>query len=99
MGSLIDYTGQKFGKLLIIERAPNSEGGKTRWICECECGQDGVVLCANEIAGGRNHCGCEFSAKAKNISRAHKRRMAASAERPVLKNADRIIDDFLYKNR
>lgn len=37
MPPLKDLTGQKFGKLTVIERAPN-KGKKVCWKCKCECG-------------------------------------------------------------
>jgi hypothetical protein len=39
MGSkLIDLTGKKFGKWLVIERLPNGDSGRVTWLCVCECG-------------------------------------------------------------
>lgn len=34
---LIDLTGQRFGKLIVIERGPNNSGGQSQWLCRCEC--------------------------------------------------------------
>jgi hypothetical protein len=34
---LLDLTGKQFGKLTVIERAPNSPFGSARWIVECSC--------------------------------------------------------------
>lgn len=34
---LADLTGQRFGRLVVIERAPN-RGQKTFWLCQCDCG-------------------------------------------------------------
>ena len=35
---LIDLTGQKFGKLTVINRVlPNHFNGGVRWKCKCEC--------------------------------------------------------------
>lgn len=50
---LIDITGQKFGKLIVIERFD-----KKRWKCQCECGNitysDGYQL----RKGITKSCGC-----------------------------------------
>lgn len=38
MGKLIDLTGQRFGRLTVIERAENSPNGAAKWVCRCDCG-------------------------------------------------------------
>ena len=38
MGSLIDLTGQRFGRLIVLGRGPNTNQGKPRWNCQCDCG-------------------------------------------------------------
>lgn len=32
-----DLTGQKFGRLTVLERSEN-QGRYVRWLCQCECG-------------------------------------------------------------
>lgn len=57
-----DLTGQRFGRLTVIERAPNIKRpcGVTvvRWKCQCDCGSiiitDGVAL----RRGDSKSCGC-----------------------------------------
>ena len=62
-GQVIDLTGQKFGKLTVIQRVPNKNGGTARWLCQCECGNlteiDGTKLRRNEIQS----CGCLLKKK------------------------------------
>lgn len=43
MPSFIDLTGQKFGKLTVIEKAP-SKNGHVYWYCSCDCGQNDLFL-------------------------------------------------------
>lgn len=50
--------GNKYGKLLVVERAENTKDGKTRWLCECECGNRLVVLGTNLRKGNTKSCGC-----------------------------------------
>lgn len=57
MGTLIDETGNRYGRLTVIERAP-SENGYARWICQCECGERIVVRGANLRSGNSKSCGC-----------------------------------------
>lgn len=53
MGKLIDLTGQKFGRLTVIDRYDQK-----RWTCKCECGNithsDGYQL----RQGNVKSCGC-----------------------------------------
>ena len=37
-----DLTDQKFGRLTVIERAPNIDG-RAAWLCKCDCGGTKVV--------------------------------------------------------
>ena len=53
----LDLTGQRFGLLIAVERAPN-QNGRTMWCCECDCGGE-KVLRADALLGGRTKsCGC-----------------------------------------
>lgn len=58
MGTLIDLSGQVFGRLTVISRAENDKTGKTKWICMCTCGNIKHVL-SNSLRTGRSRsCGC-----------------------------------------
>ena len=58
MGKLKDLTGQKFGKLTVIERAENDNRGNVQWLCQCECGNIVKVRSTNLITGNTKSCGC-----------------------------------------
>ena len=58
MGKLIDLTGQRFGRLVVISRAEKSSDGHTHWVCRCDCGQDTVVSSANLRSRRQVSCGC-----------------------------------------
>lgn len=58
MGKFIDLTGQRFGKLVVTERAPNGAGGNVRWICRCDCGTEIVVFGSSLKNGSTQSCGC-----------------------------------------
>lgn len=38
MGKFIDITGQKFGRLTVIDETDQRKRGSSVWICRCECG-------------------------------------------------------------
>lgn len=58
MGRLVDLTGQKFGRLTVIERAGTSPHGKATWTCECDCGSMVVVIGNSLLTGNTRSCGC-----------------------------------------
>jgi len=63
MAALIDMTGQRFVRLLVLERHPeNDPWGQTRWVCKCDCGNTTIVtrrnLVRKEVARRIVSCGC-----------------------------------------
>lgn len=54
---LIDLTGQKFGRLTVIERAEN-KGRRTTWLCVCDCGNKTVSYAETLRRGDTKSCGC-----------------------------------------
>lgn len=57
MGKFIDLTGQRFGRLTVIQRAEN-KGVITRWLCECDCGNEKVIRAQDLKEGKTQSCGC-----------------------------------------
>lgn len=59
MGRFQDLTGQKFGRLTVIGRAP-SKGKRTMWFCVCDCIDKTtcVVSGCNLKSGHSKSCGC-----------------------------------------
>lgn len=53
-----DLTGRRFGRLLVESRAENSQSGKARWNCLCDCNERIVALAANLKNGNTQSCGC-----------------------------------------
>lgn len=59
MSHIIDMTGQRFGKLTVIEKAapkPNAQGAC--WRCVCDCGNEKLVLGTALRRGENKSCGC-----------------------------------------
>lgn len=55
----LDLTGQRFGRLVVIEEAPKLQGNrKRRWLCQCDCGKNIVVFHGNLRSGNTKSCGC-----------------------------------------
>ncbi len=57
MSKLIDITGQRFNRLVVLCRDLN-KGGKTCWLCLCDCGNETVVRKGNLQRGQTKSCGC-----------------------------------------
>jgi hypothetical protein len=55
-----DLTGQCFGRLAVVGRAPRdpSKPGRSLWICRCDCGSMAVVLSYCLSRGHTRSCGC-----------------------------------------
>ena len=58
MSKMIDMTGKKIGRLTVMKRGKNSSGGKARWICQCECGNEITVDGSSLRNGHTQSCGC-----------------------------------------
>ena len=53
-----DLTGQKFGRLTVIERTDSDNHGNSMWLCECDCGNIKIVQGSNLTQGKTVSCGC-----------------------------------------
>jgi hypothetical protein len=58
MPSVIDLTGQRFGRLLVIKRHFCKSGKGSSWVCQCECGGTKIVRAAQLKQGYTKSCGC-----------------------------------------
>lgn len=66
IGKFIDLTGQKFGRLTVIERADKTKCGSVKWLCKCDCGNEVVVNGTALRNGGTKSCGCLHIETARN---------------------------------
>lgn len=53
-----DLTGQKFGKLFVVERSGKNKFGNVTWRCLCDCGKETIVSSGNLLRGNTKSCGC-----------------------------------------
>lgn len=72
MPAFQDLTGQRFGRLTVLERAENGSHGRTRWMCQCDCGNTHIATAAHLKSGEVSSCKCLkkefFAAKASEIA-------------------------------
>ena len=51
--------GQRFGRLIVIERAENNKYGQAMWICKCDCGNITKPIQGQNLRNGNTQsCGC-----------------------------------------
>lgn len=58
MAKVKGMTGQRFGKLAVIEFAGMNHEGSAMWKCICDCGKDTVVRGYTLRRGDTQSCGC-----------------------------------------
>lgn len=58
--ALKNEVGNKYGKLTVIKRGPNTNEGRARWYCQCDCGNPELVLVLGKHlrSGNTKSCGC-----------------------------------------
>lgn len=54
----VDITGNKYGKLIVLQLSKEKSNGGCKWICECDCGNITIVSQGNLVSGHTSSCGC-----------------------------------------
>jgi hypothetical protein len=55
---LVDITGQRFSRLLVLGISGRVKEGRIVWLCRCDCGNEIVAYGYNLNTGNTNSCGC-----------------------------------------
>lgn len=50
--------GQRYGRLVVVRRAPNSGRRKACFLCRCDCDNEVIVLAESLRNGTTKSCGC-----------------------------------------
>ena len=58
MSEKIDFTGQPFGRLLVLYECGRSKNGQVLWKCRCDCGNECVVSSSDLKNQRTQSCGC-----------------------------------------
>lgn len=66
-----DVTGQRFGKLLCVERLPVIQGRRAKWKCICDCGKTVAIGITPLRSGHSRSCGCLSREVLGNRRRSH----------------------------
>lgn len=88
MPNKIDLTGQRFGRLVVVEEAGANKGGRILWRCKCDCGKISVVVGYNLRSGNTKSCGCYNK---ETLSKVAKKRRSLPDEAYELSNCGRDI--------
>lgn len=56
--SFKDISGQRFGRLVAVERVAVDKFGHSRWFCQCDCGKQKIVDMSSLTGGRTRSCGC-----------------------------------------
>lgn len=102
---VIDLTGQRFGRLTVIKRAPSATP-KTKWACACDCGKSSTVTSRDLRAGKVVSCGClqrekTAAANAERIRHGHARQAAdknARATTPTYRSWKAMLERCRNQN-
>lgn len=71
MSRVLDLVGQKMNRLTVIRRVENSNAGKTRFECLCDCGNTVVVVGSALLNGNTKSCGCLKLERIANLKYRH----------------------------
>lgn len=58
---LVDLTGKRFNKLLVLRRGTKTPAGVIRWVCLCDCGRTKEISGQNLRTGLAYACGCKMA--------------------------------------
>lgn len=59
--NFIDETGNRYGDLVVVKRAPDNTRWKVRWVCLCDCGKTVTRGGLGLRSGESLDCGCKRS--------------------------------------
>jgi hypothetical protein len=70
MGSYVDLTGHRYGRLVVLERNGHI-GTATAWKCRCDCGTEGTWRGNSLRTGLTTSCGCYHKERASEANITH----------------------------
>lgn len=94
-----DITGQRFGRLVVIERVhPNDARNKVCWLCICDC-ENFYVASAGTLRQSNHHsCGCRKTNYRHGLTPKHKPHHPLYATWAMMRNRCNNPNNGQYKN-
>lgn len=73
MGVIKDITGQKFGRLTVLNRTESTSiaNREVKWMCKCDCGNYKAVFGGELRSGNTSSCGCFKIESIKRVNTTH----------------------------
>lgn len=71
MGKKLDLVGQRFGRLVVLSKAEENSHGRTRFNCQCDCGNAKIAIGSLLNNGGVRSCGCLVSDAIREANTTH----------------------------
>lgn len=65
----LNLTGVRFNRLVVIEST--RKGGRTAWLCKCDCGNEKIVQTSHLRSGATQSCGCLQKERASSTNTVH----------------------------
>ncbi len=78
MPDLINIVGNRYGRLVVMGRAPN-KGRSTAWNCLCDCGNTAIVASQDLRKGHTKSCGCLHRESFQIVGRSNKKHGEANS--------------------
>lgn len=66
-----DIIGNRYGRLVVVERAENDKYNHIQYKCICDCGNERVVAKASLVSNKTRSCGCYYKDTRKTCASTH----------------------------
>jgi hypothetical protein len=68
---MIDLTGKRFERLIVIKRLEQNKHRKFLWECKCDCGKTIIVTTGSLTSGNTKSCGCYCKDRTRETKTTH----------------------------
>jgi hypothetical protein len=58
MNKPLQLIGERFARLVVLQRSETSRHGQAYWLCQCDCGDQTTVSSRRLTSGNTRSCGC-----------------------------------------
>ena len=98
MGKFVDLTGQRFGRLVVINLLTSKGAKRPKWLCKCDCGNECVVLGHNLVEGFTKSCGCLHKEVVSQLCKSKARKITYSFYEDYVIGDDGCGHQFMIDN-
>lgn len=98
MGKFVDLTGQRFGRLVVINLLTSKGAKRHKWLCKCDCGNECAVLGHHLVGGYTKSCGCLQKEVASQLRKSKARKITYSFYEDYVIGDDGCGHQFMIDN-